>query len=90
MSAVPIQENVRVIAASMDRVGEVLRAATAEVGRQRVIIDTYRRQDAEHEELIGKLYAMACNKEARDELLLWDEFCELVTDAYRAIHGPTD
>lgn len=76
--------------ANLTHVGELMRESTAELKRRQDLIDHYRRKNAEHEELIGKLYAMARNKEARDELLLWDEFCDLVTDAYRAIHGPSD
>lgn len=73
-------DNVIAIASAMDR-------KQLEIQRLNSLLDSYRHENAKHEDLIGKLYAMACNKEARDELLLWDEFCDLVKGAYLAIHG---
>ena len=77
------EDNIKAIEANLDR-------KQNEIQRLNNLVDWYRAQNGKHERLIGELHERFQNKEARDELLLWDEMADMVRDAYRAIHGPNE
>lgn len=77
------EADVQAMSANIQSAQHAMREATDEVRRQRIIIETYRRQDAEHEKLIGELYRLLKQEDL-------DGAMDLVRDAYLAIHGPSD
>ncbi len=55
---------------------------SAELTHLRSVVEQYRRQNAEHERLIGRLYELLPERA--------DDAHDLVRDEYRAIHGPRE
>lgn len=62
---------------------EVMRSARQEIFAKDQLIAHYRRKDAEHERLIGRLYELLGAENLDDAL-------DLVRAEYVAIHGPSD
>jgi hypothetical protein len=71
------------IGAGMEAAGKAMRAATFELSAKQRLIEDYRRKNADHEKLIGKLLKLLNN----DDM---DEARALVKYEYDGIHGPAD
>lgn len=67
----------------MQSSADAMRAAKIELDRRQVLIDQYRRSNADHERLIGKLRDLL----KVDDL---DGARDLVNAEYDSIHGPAD
>jgi len=75
--------DVQAIEANMLHTQLLLRQATAELQARQRLIEHYRRKDADHERLIGKLLNLLNN----DDL---DGARNLAQDKFDAIHGPRE
>jgi hypothetical protein len=75
--------DVKTIETTMVNTQQLLREATFELNARQRLIEDYRRKNADHERLIGKLLELLNN----DDL---DEARALVKYEYDGIHGPAD
>ena len=76
-------ESIAVITTNIEQTQKLLREATVELNSRQVVIDQYRRTNAAHERMIGKLLELLDN----DDL---DGARDIVKAEYDSIHGPRD